>query len=179
MDLVQAVPQLTVSVLRDDGTYPNNERLPLLAYQGALSLPDHDPAAAIETLFRSNGWAGSWRNGVYSFHHYHSTAHEVLGVYAGSATIQLGGEQGIVLSVRRGDVVIIPAGVAHKNVGASPDFRVVGAYPLGQGPDMNYGRPGERPQADHNIAGVRLPQADPVYGVDGSLLQHWSKPGSE
>ncbi len=29
----------------------------------------------------------------FEFHHYHSTAHEVLVVYSGSAKVQLGGER--------------------------------------------------------------------------------------
>jgi len=37
-----------------------------------------DPPASIETTLRANGWGNGWRNGVYSYHHYHSTAHEVL-----------------------------------------------------------------------------------------------------
>ena len=171
-DVVRA-PQAVGHALQDDGTYPNNERLPLLAYPGALNLPEQNPATAIEALLRANGWGGSWRNGVYGFHHYHSTAHEVLGAYSGTAQVQLGGEKGIVLSIQRGDVVIIPAGVAHKNLGASPDFRVVGAYPHGQRPDMRYGRAGERPEADRAIAAVPLPQADPVYGTNGPLMEHW------
>jgi uncharacterized protein YjlB len=171
-DAIQ-VPQVMCHALGDDGLYPNNEKLPLLAYQGALDLPERDPAATIETLFAANGWGGSWRNGVYGFHHYHSTAHEVLGVYGGRARVQLGGEGGVVLSVSRGDVVIIPAGVAHKNLGASSDFRVVGAYPLGQRPDMNYGKPSERSHADRTIARVPLPKADPVYAADGPLVEHW------
>jgi uncharacterized protein YjlB len=81
----------------------------------------------------------------------------------------------VVLSVSAGDVVVIPAGVAHKNLGASRDFRVVGAYPLGQRWDMCYGEPGERPRADENIARVALPGADPVYGTTGPLIEHWSE----
>jgi uncharacterized protein YjlB len=159
--------------LSDDGSYPNNERLPLLVYKGVLRLPEQDPAAAIDSLFAAHDWGGSWRNGVYAFHHYHSTAHEVLGVYSGTAQVQFGGPNGIVLEVMRGDVVLIPAGVAHKNVGSSTDFRVVGAYPEGQQPDMNYGREGERPDADDRIARVPRPQGDPVYGKDGPLGEHW------
>ena len=118
--------------LDGDASFPNNVRLPLLVYLGALALTPSNPAAMVEGLSESNGWSGSWRNGIYGFHHYHSTAHEVLGVYKGSAKIQLGAENGITLTVCRGDVVIIPAGVVHKNLGASSNFRVVGAYPLGQ-----------------------------------------------
>jgi uncharacterized protein YjlB len=168
-------PQVTHQALKDDGTFPNNEKRPLLLYQGALDLPADDPASIIEAVFAANGWVGSWRDGIYSYHHYHSTAHEVLGVYSGSARVQLGGEQGVILSVKRGDVVIIPAGVAHKNLGSTPDFRVVGAYPDGQRWDMNCGKAGERPRADQNIARVPLPQADPVYGSHGPLGEHWSE----
>jgi uncharacterized protein YjlB len=165
--------KLVTQKLEDDGTYPNNERLPLLVYKAALRLPEDEPAAAIESLFHGHGWGGSWRNGVYTYHHYHSTAHEVLGVYGGTAQVQLGGPDGVVLEVERGDVVVIPAGVAHKNVGSSSDFRVVGAYPGGQRPDMNYGRAGERPDADERIARVPHPEADPVYGQGGPLGAHW------
>ena len=161
-------------LLRDDGTFPNNAKLPLLVYQGALVLGRNNPASIVEDLFESNGWSGSWRNGIYSYHHYHSTAHEVLGVYSGSAKVQLGGENGVTLTVCRADVVIIPAGVAHKNLGASTDFRVVGAYPQGQRPDLCYGKTGERPRTDDNIARVPAPQMDPFYGADGPMKKHWS-----
>ena len=159
--------------LKSDDSFPNNDRLPLLVYQGALALPQSNPAAMVEDLFESNGWNGSWRNGIYGFHHYHAKAHEVLGIYDGSAEVQLGGDNGITLTVCRGDVVIIPAGVAHKSLGAGSNFSVVGAYPLGQSPDMCYGKAGERPQADDHIAGVSLPRMDPVYGAGGPLKTHW------
>jgi uncharacterized protein YjlB len=174
-DVVQAA-QVAAYLLPDDGTFPNNERLPLLVYVGVLRLPARDPAATIEALFQANHWGGSWRNGVYGFHHYHSRAHEVLGIYSGAARLQLGGEGGVVLTVGPGDVAILPAGTAHKNLEASPDFRCVGAYPPGQYPDMDYGRSGERPGADNNIARVTLPPADPVYGDQGPMIEHWLGP---
>jgi uncharacterized protein YjlB len=173
-DVIARPPQVAHHLLEDDGTYPNNRELPLLVYQGAFRQPGPTPEA-IEAVFRANGWGGSWRNGVYGFHHYHSTAHEVLGVYSGTAQVQLGGEAGITLSVNPGDVVVIPAGVAHKNLGASSDFRVVGAYPHGQQPDMNYGRSSERPKAEEKIDHVPLPTADPVYGRDGPMQEHWGR----
>jgi mannose-6-phosphate isomerase-like protein (cupin superfamily) len=82
-------------------------------------------------------------------------------------------EGGAIEEVCAGDVVIIPAGVAHKNLGASRDFGVVGAYPAGQDYDMNYGKHGERPRVDENIARVPLPESDPVFGSDGPLLNYW------
>ena len=171
---VVGAPQVVRHLLEDDGTFPNNDALPMLSYPGAVLLPGVNPAAAFEELFHANGWGNAWRNGVYSFHHYHSTAHEVLGVYSGTARLQLGGESGILLEVGPGDVLILPAGVAHKNLGASDDFRVVGAYPHGQRPDTNQGRAGERPRVDQNIAALPLPETDPVYGEGGPLMKHWS-----
>lgn len=88
--------------------------------------------------------------------------------------MRLGGDDnGKTFEVRAGDVIIIPAGVAHKNLGSSSDFQVVGAYPKGQKWDMNYGKPGERSQAERNIAQVPLPKTDPVYGQDGQLAEYW------
>lgn len=164
-----------VERLADDGTFPNNERLPVLVYERAIEPGSEDPAARFEEVFRQNGWGGTWRNGIYSYHHYHSTAHEVLGVARGTARVQLGGESGPVFEVEAGDVLVLPAGVAHKNLGSSPDFLVVGAYPEGQDYDMNYGRPGERPEADRNIRKTPLPEKDPVHGADGPLVEHWNE----
>jgi uncharacterized protein YjlB len=161
--------------LADDGSIPNNPSLPLLVYPGALNLPGDDPAAAVEAVFEGNGWVGSWRDGIYPFPHYHSTAHEVLGICRGAAEVRFGGDAGIVLSVRAGDVVVIPAGVGHQNLGASPDLLVVGVYPRGQSWDLRRGLPEERPQVLANIARVPLPAADPVYGADGPLVEHWRR----
>ena len=171
---LQALSGKTIHrLIKDDGTYPNNGCLPLLAYQGVLALPAGDPARGVEELFNGNNWGGSWRNGIFGYHHYHSTAHEALGVYSGHARVQLGGPKGPEFEVHRGDVIVIPAGVAHKNLGSSLDFRVVGAYPAGQRPDMNYGKPKERPQSDRNITKVALPELDPVFGDTGPLIRQW------
>jgi len=102
-----------------------------------------------------------------------STSHEALGVYNGSARLRLGGEPGQTVEVRSGDVSLIPAGVAHQNIGASPDFNVVGAYPDGRQWDLLRGLPGERPKSDRTIAALPIPDYDPIYGVDGPLRQIW------
>jgi len=167
--------ELVVKVLQDDGTFPNNSRLPLLLRRGAFRFQGKGSPILIEATFAENKWTGSWRNGIYPIHHYHSTAHEVLGVYAGNARVQFGGENGPILTVSAGDVVVIPAGVAHKNIQSSFDFRVVGAYPEGQTWDMNYGKEGERPDADRNIKNVPDPKTDPVSGRNGPLMEAWKK----
>ena len=167
-----AADRVDAHALADDGTIPNNW-LPLLVYRTAIDPSGEDPPAVIEAILGANGWGSGWRNGVFPYHHYHSTAHEVLAVYAGSARVQFGGERGVVESVAPGDLVIIPAGVGHKNLGATVDFRVVGAYPRGQAWDLCYGRAGERPRADERIARVPLPSADPVFGRAGPLFTYW------
>jgi len=158
--------------LKDDGIFPNS-KLPLLLYRRAVPISEGDPAHVFEELFKENGWCDSWRNGIYPYQHYHSTAHEVLGIYRGSAKVQLGGEHGVIHEVRAGDVIVIPAGVAHKNLGSSADFGVVGAYPDGQEMDMNYGKASERPRAIENIAQLALPKTDPVFGENGPLIEKW------
>ena len=161
-------------LIKDDGEFPNNNKLPLLLYPQVFEIDlAGDIAAGFEALFLQSDWVNSWRNGVYAYHHYHSTAHEVLGVYRGNAVIQFGGNKGITVMVQKGDAVVIPAGVAHKKLSSSTEFAVVGAYPLGQRWDMNYGRREERPQVDINISNVGLPKQDPVFGVAG-LPEIWT-----
>jgi len=166
-------PHVTAHRLVDDGVIPNNPRVPLLIYRRALRLPEEESESAVEQLLTVNRWGKSWRNGIYPYHHYHSTAHEVLAVCRGNARVQLGGEKGIEQKIQAGDVIIIPAGVGHKNLGASNDFQIVGAYPKGQDWDMCYGKKTERARAEQNIARVPLPEADPIYGADGPLLDYW------
>ncbi|MDT0690005.1 cupin domain-containing protein [Salegentibacter sp. F188] len=157
---------------KDDGSIPNN-KLPLLLYKNAFSERGKSGAEWLEKRFSENNWRNSWRNGVYDYHHYHSNTHEVLGVYSGKALLQLGGEKGEKLEVTAGDVIVIPAGVGHKNLG-SEDFQIVGAYPNGMDHDMNYGKDQERPQSDKNIAEVPLPESDPVLGKDEGLPKIWA-----
>lgn len=175
MDKTQIIQQAyeVSHVLEDDGTFPNNGSFPLLVYKRALLLQPDDDETAIKKVFESNGWSNSWVNGVYDYHHYHSVTHEVLGVYCGTADLQLGGPHGVCVEVFRGDVIIIPAGVAHKCNKSSEDFSIVGAYPDGKDYDIMYGKEGERPKADENIAGVPVPSKDPVYGSEGPLRQSW------
>ena len=171
-------PSVHALVFPDDGKIPNSS-LPLLIYVGAFFPEARNQPRVIERLYAENKWQNSWRNGVYAYHHYHSIAHEVLSCYSGSARILFGGEHGQVVTVKQGDVAIIPAGVGHRNVGSSDDFAVVGAYPPGQTWDMNYGDPPERTRALPNIGKVPLPATDPIFGKDGPLLQHWNVKGNK
>ncbi|MBS1665450.1 MAG: cupin domain-containing protein [Bacteroidetes bacterium] len=156
---------------KDDGMIPNS-KYPLLVYRGAFGAKGMDGAAWLEQKFAANNWTNSWRNGVYPFHHYHSTSHEVLGIYSGSALLHLGGEKGQKVEVRAGDIIVIPAGVGHKNLG-SDGLGVVGAYPDGRSWDLNKGLPGERPKTDQNIAALPVPSMDPLWGKEKGLIKIW------
>jgi uncharacterized protein YjlB len=166
-------PRIETYHFADDGTVPNNT-LPLVLYRGALP-GGGDRAAFCEAMFARNAWPDSWRNGIYPFHHYHSTAHEVLGIARGHASVRLGGEKGQTVELREGDVVVIPAGVAHKREAASPDLLVIGSYPRGQNPDMCKAEPARHDRAAAAIAAVPLPARDPVTGTAAPLLDCWSR----
>ena len=159
----------------DDGKTPNNARLPLLLYRNALSTPqERDPAASYEALFAAHGWTDSWRNGIHGFLHFHARTHEVLGIARGEAQVQFGGDNGRLLTVKGGDVVVLPAGTGHRRLSASDDLMVVGAYPSSGSYDQ--WRPGEIRHVEvlERIAKVPLPTQDPVYGQEGPLTRLWA-----
>ena len=162
-----------VFAFKDDGVIPNSP-LPLVVRQGAVTPDSSDPASAFERTFAKNGWTNSWRNGIYDYHHYHSTSHEVLGIAAGSATVRFGGENGETIGLSAGDVVIIPAGVAHARISQSPDLLVVGAYAGGRDWDVIRDDPNQIAAARGRIAAVPLPDADPVDGENGPLMKLWT-----
>jgi uncharacterized protein YjlB len=139
-------------------TIPNHPSFPVLLYRGTGL---DDPDAARER-FAAHGWGGSWVDGVFDFHHFHSTSHEVLAVVAGSATLELGGPQGRAFEVSAGDVVVLPAGTGHRRAAADGAFTVVGAYPAGQ-EDYDLLREADD-AARERIAALGAPEADPVGG---------------
>lgn len=157
--------------LTRNGWVPNNERLPVLLYRGTLDVSAEDPASACETLFSRNAWPPQWRNGVYDFHHYHSTAHEVLGFVAGSARLMLGGENGREITVLVGDVAVLPTGAGHCCLSASTDLLVIGAYPRGQQFDICRSAPDAA--ALRRMRDLPFPHSDPISGSSGPLVRLW------
>ncbi len=134
---------------------PNHPSFPVLLYRGVN-------ADDVRGLFAAHGWGGSWQNGVFDFHHFHSTSHEVLGVVAGQATIELGGPQGESFDVQAGDVIVLPAGTGHRRATARGGFTVVGAYPAGQ-EDYDLLRRADD-AARERIRTLPVPDQDPVGG---------------
>lgn len=70
--------------------------------------------------------------------HYHSTTHELLTIIRGNATLLLGGRDGIegnseshmMVDVSVGDLLLLPAGYAHRAVRDSDGFSMIGSYPV-------------------------------------------------
>jgi uncharacterized protein YjlB len=158
-------------LLNPDAEMPNS-RLPVLLYRAAITQDKSGVAQGIMELFATNNWRGAWRNGIYPFHHYHSTSHEVLGIESGTVTVLLGGDSGTTVDLVAGDIVVLPAGTGHMRLSSNPGLSVIGAYPRGQeGPDLLRARSAE---AEARIAHLALPKIDPVMGPDGPLLKLWT-----
>ncbi len=161
---------------KDDGLIPNHPKWPLVIYKGTVRLPEtFDAASVFEDLFESNGWGDSWRDGIYAYAHYHSRIHEVLGIARGIGKVQFGGPKGQTLTLKAGDVAVLPAGTGHQCLRASDDFLVVGAYPPTGKFDICT-TPEDRKKAVLAIPKVARPRKDPVYGAKGPLMRTWRKP---
>ena len=182
-------------LLAGSGINPNNDALPLIIYRGAVELTGDEPESDIEKTFLGNDWGDGFRGDTFSFHHYHSTAHEVVGIARGSAQLQFGGPGGPIFEVNAGDAVVIPAGVVHRRCDDAPGYTSVGAYPPGQSPDCcvlsesdaRIAR--QTPEADDleiktigqtelqatlaRIANIPLPETDPIAGNSGPITTLW------
>jgi uncharacterized protein YjlB len=147
---------------------PNNT-LPVLLYRGVLAANEAEKPKVFRERFQENGWTGLWTDTVYDYTHFHSNAHEVLGIAAGNVSIRLGGESGSLVRLKAGDMLILPAGVGHRRVGDDDGLKVVGAYPRGQS-HYDVKRKGRR------VPRVALPPTDPFYGEGGPLIRAWRPP---
>lgn len=156
--------------LHSNDWVPNNSRLPVIVYRNALEAGS-GRESVYEDLFNRNGWPSRWRNGVYSFHHYHSLGHEVLGFSNGAARLMLGGPSGRTVEVRGGDIALLPAGTGHCNLGSDADFTVIGAYPPEQ--DFDILRAAPTPEQLARIQSLPFPMTDPVQGKGGALSREW------
>jgi uncharacterized protein YjlB len=158
----------------DDGSVPNNPRLPFLIYRGAIDLKGSpDPEELVERTFAANRWGEMWRNGIYPYVHYHSMIHEAMGLARGRARVRFGGNYGREIDISAGDVCVLPAGTGHQGLWSSPDLVVIGAYPPSGKYDLCRGSKADHARAIAAIAEVPLPPTDPVFGAAGPLLRLW------
>ncbi|KAK3113748.1 hypothetical protein LTR53_008651 [Teratosphaeriaceae sp. CCFEE 6253] len=155
------------------GLTPNAslQHKPLLIYRAAFPSPS---ASSIEAHLSSVGVVKpQWRYSMYRTSHFHSTSHEVLGIAAGRAKLCFGGEANpgrVEVVVSGGDVVVVPAGVAHRLLeDLEGGFLMVGCYPPGCDWDMCYGVAGEEGKID-KIRDLPWFKKDPVYGDEGPVL---------
>jgi uncharacterized protein YjlB len=127
----------------------------------AVRLPaDLDPAAVFEDLFESNRWGDSWRDGIYV--HYHSRIHE--GIARGEGKGQFGGHRGRIVTMRAGDVAILPAGTGYQHLSASKEFLAIGAYPA-SGKYHECTSSEDHKRALKTIPNVGRPRKNPAYGA--------------
>jgi uncharacterized protein YjlB len=175
--MVNPTPAPQALMFADDGWVPNNPTLPVLVYHEGIDIKGSaDPERVIERAFTTNGWGHNmWRNGIATYVHYHSMIHEAMAIARGRVKLRVGGDMGKEVSLSAGDVVVLPAGTAHQELSASPDLKVVGAYP----PDGTFnfcrGAKFEHEAALKTIPLVPLPKTDPVRGAAGPLLQLWPR----
>ncbi|KAJ6256610.1 hypothetical protein Dda_8475 [Drechslerella dactyloides] len=152
------------------GLIPNTapHGLPFTVYRSAF--PASTPPEVVEKTLKGNGWSPAWRYPMYKTSHFHSTTHEALVVIAGAAELLVGGDDNpdaASVTVRRGDAMFMPVGVAHRLVREvdGREFTMVGAYPDGAEQwDMCYGREGEDDVREKvkDVAGQTV--SDPVLG---------------
>jgi len=143
-----------------------NSALPVLLYRGVLAGSGKD--RRFREGFKNNYWTGVWTGTIYEYTHFHSNAHEVLGIAEGRVTLRLGGDEGRLFRLKAGDMLVLPAGVGHKRVGSDEGLNVIGAYPPGQA-HFTMKREGRA------VPKVALPPTDPFYGEEGPLVRLWTK----
>jgi uncharacterized protein YjlB len=150
---------------------PNNRKLAVAIYRAAIPRAGDNLAADFEALFEHNQWPSQWRNSILDYHHFRSTAHEVLGIASGSAEVIIGGPGGRVVSVRAGDALLLPAGTGRCLQAFSGNLSVVGAYPPGQQWDLR--RDALSPEELAAMESLPFPPSDPVLGERGPVIEQW------
>lgn len=157
-------------ISKPQGGVPNSP-LPVIIYHHVIAPNAVDNADYLEHLFSANGWPPQWRYGMYDYTHFHSNTPEALGVFSGSAKVQLGGEKGSIIDISVGDVLLLPAGVGHKQISADENFMMVGAYPPNVSADLCRDEVSKLQARIKTVAKVPLPETDPVTGhSEGSVI---------
>src|SRR4051812_27559200 len=85
---------------------PNNT-LPALLFRGILAPSAAGKGQRFRQAFKKNRWTGLWTDTIYDYTHFHSNAHEVLGIAEGKVTVRLGGEDGRLFRLKAGDMLVL------------------------------------------------------------------------
>jgi uncharacterized protein YjlB len=160
-DVQEVRPDFLRLFLKDDGVFPNNPNHPLLLFRDSFQGSQEKGSQ----LLIKGGWTSPWVWGVFTYHHYHSTAWEILVCVEGWADIQFGGPSGPTIAVKKGDVALVPPGVAHKQLNDQGGFALLlGAYPV-ESPhaDTIRGLPSERQR--RHIVECFTPESEPITGT--------------
>ena len=167
-------PDIRHLTLKRNNYFPNST-LPVLLYKQVLDLPLQINKAAeiIRDIFTHHRWSNTWKDGIYDYHHYHSNAHECMGIANRAAMVILGGPGGKKITLSRGDVLILPAGIGHKCISATKNFVCVGAYPNGKEFNINTGSLEEYKKAMLQLRKLPVPSYDPVFGKENILKEYW------
>jgi uncharacterized protein YjlB len=111
-----------------------NSPLPVLIYRSALPLHP-TPVSTCEAI-EPNNWLKGGVFKHYGAHHFHSVTHECYAVFKGSSRLLLGrgpldpvDEHDLIVDLKPGDAIVLPAGVAHCSLSSSEDYEYVGLYP--------------------------------------------------
>lgn len=149
--------------------------MPILYYPDALKelLEETDRHQNLLVFFNDNGYSNGWINGIFNYHYFHSNTYEVLGCIAGRSTVQLGGPGKDEYAFNKGDVILIPAGVAHKLTGSTDDFKIVGAYPNGMELDTQRGNALDYDAIKNRSYDTLVPATDPVTKFRGPVREYW------
>lgn len=162
--------------IRENEPFPNNA-LPVLYYPGAVAelTSTEDNGEKVQAFLEKNGYSNGWIGSIFTYHHFHSNTHEVLACISGEAQVQLGGSNAEVYPFKKGDVMLLPAGVAHKLIEGTDDFQIVGAYPEGKEPDMQTEDVDYYEEMKVRISRLGIPKYDPVEKTQGGVFEYWDK----
>lgn len=162
--------------IQENKPFPNST-LTVIYYPESIAdkLNREDTSQKVLSFFEQNGYTNGWVGSIYTYHHFHSNTHEVLACISGDAEVQLGGPNAEIYSFKAGDIVLLPAGVAHKLITASKDFQIIGAYPDGKEPDMQRGDLEHYSEIKERIRQVSKPKYDPVKHLEGGVIKNWKE----
>ena len=104
---------------------------------------------------------------IFNYHDYHTKAWELLLCIRGSACIQLGRDSGSCTTIHKGDLVLIPTGVACKQLSENDGFSLLGSYPK-RGFDGRIDTCTGRAtlEEEKRIDDCYVPLADPIFHLD-------------